>query len=152
MRFNLRNIVVKHNPKEPMTFEQAGNLVHEKESRTEAELRTWAKTVPGGISYADPAKRNEYLNYAVGLLDKEKYPIHYNLLKVKINMASYPKFETMTAKQVNKFIAKVMSGLLNRIITVAHVELYEREAIEHVQEEIIHRRATGIELVGIPQV
>ena len=148
MKKFLEKIFVKHNPNEPMSIEQAGNKVHEMESRTDQEIKDWAKTVPGVASIAPMADRVKFLNYAVELLDEEKYPIHYNLLKVRIAMAALPAFEHAKAIESYKFVAKCMSGLLKRVITVQHVRLYEQEAIELVQDEIVRTRASKMPLVG----
>jgi hypothetical protein len=140
-------IRVGFNKNEPMTFEQAGNLVHEQSSRTEEEIRAWAKDVPGGPSTAPMSDKIKFLEYAISLCDG-KQPLYTALLRFKLHLAATPGFETMQKDDVNKFIAYQLSNLLKERIMPGLVDKYEHEAILYVQEAIRSKVKTAIPIVG----
>ena len=141
------DIKVGFNKEEPMSFEQAANLVDEKNSRSEVELRRWADSVPSVINITPSKDTVRFLEYAISLCDGKK-PIYSSLLRLKIHLSTMPDFVNMSKADMNRFIAQCLTKTLKQVIKPEQVNRYEREAILYIQEAIRRTINHKIPLVG----
>lgn len=141
-------IKVGFNKEEPMSFDAAANLVAEKASKTDREVRDEVLKGELPINTASADDMNQFLTYALSICEQRSRPEFIALLKLKIGLATHPKFRMMSNAAHNDIIAKNLTHVFGRRVFPFEIEKLEKDAIKFVQDEIIRTRATGIPIVG----
>jgi hypothetical protein len=102
-------------PKQPLSIEQAGNYLKEKNKTAAADIKKEAKDNP--ISYAIPEDRAKYLIYGISLLED-------------VSESAKNTWAAITGKSSGLYSTKEVCSILRKLL-VLRINGYSREAIAH---------------------
>lgn len=129
-----------------LSIDQALNIAHKENNRTEADRRTEAEKIEYEPSFAPEEDKLKFLEYCLSLCKGHKEFVA--ILRLKMYMSTSAEFSRLTPFGKNCEIAKQLSKLLKMNIKPEQVEKMEKEAIKFVQDQISATKATCLPLVG----